>query len=113
MDPFSDRKARENVSPCANEKPTTWPRLLRSIASVQVPPRLPTLFIPFPLSQIKEPRAKGKHAPTCVVLVYDHPKTCPRSLMTAATASVPPNVPKSCMTPRSHSNARTWVDGGK
>ena len=41
--------------------------------------------------------------------VYENPATCPALLIKLAKASGPPNVPKSCMNPSCHKNARVWV----
>ena len=60
-------------------------------------------FIPFLLSQRKEPVVTGKVGAQIGLgteLIYDHPTTCPRSLIRNAMASVPvPRVPRSCITP--------------
>src|SRR6516225_1816535 len=116
-EPWSQRKAWLAWSPTRLEPPTIWPRSLRSVATVQVPPKLPRSLMPLPFSQMKDPvsRENGQVLGGVEVEpVYDQPTTCPASLIRMACASVPPgSVSKSCIPLFfSHRNARVSKGNG-
>src|SRR5262249_28455826 len=106
--PFAHRNGWAVWSPARSLPPTTSPRLFSQLAKPIVPPRVPRSRM-CPLAHKNGSSVGMLVAGLGVELVHDCPVICPRAFCVVLTASGPPSVPMSRITPLRQANERAWV----